>query len=340
MVAALALSVVLFQRGAARAGAAGGSRRVPRSRSQGPEGAGFDYTVEPDAAGRADSLAPTIGEDKPIQRVNTRVPGGFGASEEMHTGQAIVFLQDWDERDVTTAEVVEELRAKLGTMPGVRATPQVRRRPRAQHAGSRCRSCSAGPTTRSSRSGATACSRAWSRTRACSARIPTTRKRGRRCASRSTATAPPTSACRSRRSARTLETMMGSRRVTTFVEDGEEYDVVLQAGRAGPRARRPTSRTSTCARAQRRAGAAVEPGDADASSPSPAASTASTACARSRCQRGPRARLHARRGDRLDASRRARRGAAGPRADRLQGRVARVPARPAARCCSPSRWRC
>lgn len=30
---------------------------------------------------------------------------------------------------------------------------------------------------------------------------------------------------------RTLETMMGSRRVTTYVEDGEEYDVVLQARR-------------------------------------------------------------------------------------------------------------
>ena len=28
---------------------------------------------------------------------------------------------------------------------------------------------------------------------------------------------------------------MGSRRVTTFVENGEEYDVVLQADRAGPR---------------------------------------------------------------------------------------------------------
>src|SRR5690606_4562863 len=28
-----------------------------------------------------------------------------------------------------------------------------------------------------------------------------------------------------------LETMMGSRRVTTFVQDGEEYDVVVQAGR-------------------------------------------------------------------------------------------------------------
>src|SRR5690606_542872 len=30
---------------------------------------------------------------------------------------------------------------------------------------------------------------------------------------------------------RTLETLMGSRRVTTFVEDGEEYEVMLQAGR-------------------------------------------------------------------------------------------------------------
>jgi len=30
---------------------------------------------------------------------------------------------------------------------------------------------------------------------------------------------------------RTLETMMGSRRVTTFVEDGEEYEVMVQAGR-------------------------------------------------------------------------------------------------------------
>ena len=32
---------------------------------------------------------------------------------------------------------------------------------------------------------------------------------------------------------RALETMMGSRRVTTFVQDGEEYDVIMQAGRDG-----------------------------------------------------------------------------------------------------------
>jgi len=32
---------------------------------------------------------------------------------------------------------------------------------------------------------------------------------------------------------RALETMMGSRRVTTFVDNGEEYDVLVQAGREG-----------------------------------------------------------------------------------------------------------
>jgi multidrug efflux pump len=32
---------------------------------------------------------------------------------------------------------------------------------------------------------------------------------------------------------RALETMMGSRQVTTFVQDGEEYDVIMQAGREG-----------------------------------------------------------------------------------------------------------
>ena len=92
---------------------------------EGPEGAGYDYTVS--QIHKVEQLIGShIGEDKPIQRINTRVPGGFGASEEMHTGQAIVFLQDWDQRDVTTAEVVELLRAELATIPSIRAVPRVR----------------------------------------------------------------------------------------------------------------------------------------------------------------------------------------------------------------------
>ena len=47
---------------------------------------------------------------------------------------------------------------------------------------------------------------------------------------------------------RTLETVLGSRIVTTYIDRGREYNVILQ-GRDDDRARRPpTSRTSACAR--------------------------------------------------------------------------------------------
>ena len=90
-----------------------------------PEGAGYDYTVAQMKKVEA-LLTPLTGTDKPIQRVNTRVPGFFGASEDMNSGQAIIFLQDWDKRDETTGEVVASLRSELAAIPSVRATPFVR----------------------------------------------------------------------------------------------------------------------------------------------------------------------------------------------------------------------
>ena len=81
---------------------------------------------------------------------------------------------------------------------------------------------------------------------------------------------------------------MGSRRVTTFVENGEEYDVIVQADARTARAR-PTS-SDPGARARRRADAAVEPGDAErarrARQPQPLQPPA-----RDHLQRGPRAGL-------------------------------------------------
>lgn len=61
----------------------------------GPEGAGFDYTVG-QMHQVEDILRPFVGPDKPIVRANPRVPGSFGSSEEMHTGRVSVFLQDWE----------------------------------------------------------------------------------------------------------------------------------------------------------------------------------------------------------------------------------------------------
>src|SRR5688572_14050431 len=91
----------------------------------GPEGAGYDYTVA-QMHEVEQRLFKYVGDGQPIDRANTRVPGGFGAGGEMHTGQAVVLLKPWNERDVSTADLVEKIRADLASLPGVVARPQIR----------------------------------------------------------------------------------------------------------------------------------------------------------------------------------------------------------------------
>ena len=91
----------------------------------GPEGAGFDYTATQVLAVEQLLLRYT-GDGQPIERVNIRVPGGFGASEEMHTGQGIVVLKPWDQRTLSTAALVDQVRADLAAVPGVRGLAQIR----------------------------------------------------------------------------------------------------------------------------------------------------------------------------------------------------------------------
>jgi multidrug efflux pump len=210
-----------------------------------PEGAGYDYTVA-QIKKVEQLLVPLTGTDKPIQRVNTRVPGFFGASEDMNSGQAIIFLQDWNHRDVTTAQVVESLRSQLAAIPSVRATPFVRTgllrsnsRPLQIVLGGPDYQEIAGWRDRmlarmAENPGILDADSDYKETRP-QLRIEINFERA---ADLGVST---------EEIGTTLETMMGSRRVTTFVENGEEYDVVLQARpRAAPRP--PTSRTSTCAR--------------------------------------------------------------------------------------------
>ena len=197
---------------------------------QGPEGAGFDYTV-----GQVQQVEgivlPKVGDDKPISRANSRVPGGFGASEEMHTGNIIVFLQDWDKRDVTTDEVADELRGKLAGLTGVRASPQV---PSGLLSGR-------GQPFQLVLGGAEYNEIAQWRDRilqriesnpglvGADSDYKETRPQMRVRIDRDRAADLGVSV---QEVGRTLETMMGARQVTTFVDNGEEYDVVLQAGRA------------------------------------------------------------------------------------------------------------
>ncbi|HEY0310405.1 MAG TPA: efflux RND transporter permease subunit, partial [Luteimonas sp.] len=197
----------------------------------GPEGAGFDYTVG-QVRQVEDVFAGRVGEGGAIRRYNTRVPGGFGASEEMHTGNVIVFLEDWTQRDQTTAEVADSLRQELGALPGVRAQPRVG----GGLVGSRGQPVQmvlGGPEYAEIARWRDVVMQAMERNPgffSVDSDYKETRPQMRVHIDRQRAADLGVSVTDI---GHALETMMGGRRVTTFVQDGEEYDVLVQAGREG-----------------------------------------------------------------------------------------------------------
>ena len=250
---------------------------------EGPEGAGFDYTVA--QVHKVERLlVPLTGPDKPVQRVNTRVPGFFGASEDMNSGQAIIFLQDWDKRDETTAEIVASLRSELAAIPSVRATPFVRTglirsnsRPLQIVLGGPDYKEIAGwrdnmLARMADNPGILDAESDYKETRP-QLRVEINFERA---ADLGVST---------EEIGTTLETMMGSRRVTTFVEDGRRIRRRASGPGRRPRRARRTSRTSTCARVAAESSCRCPPSCPSPRSRSRARSTASIACARSRYPR-------------------------------------------------------
>ena len=197
----------------------------------GPEGAGFDYTV-----GQIRQVEQVFsglaGDDKPIRRYNTRAPGGFGAGEEMHTGNVIVFLQDWDKREQSTGEIAESLRGELASLTGVQAQPRVGGG-LVSTRGQPIQIVLGGPEyteiakwrdiviqRMEANPGLFSVDSDYKETRP-QMRVQIDRVRASDLGVSVTDIG------------RALETMMGSRQVTTFVQEGEEYDVIMQAGREG-----------------------------------------------------------------------------------------------------------
>ena len=195
----------------------------------GPEGAGFDYMVNQMQQVERIVMG-QVGGDKPIERANSRVPRGFGGSEDMHTGQVIVFLQDWHEREATTDDVVNGLRAELSKLPGVQARANVAGGLVGSR-GQRYQLVLGGPDyvelaqwrdrilqRMESNPGIQDPDSDYKETRP-QMRVNIVRDRA------------ADLGVSVQEIGRTLETMMGSRQVTTYVDNGEEYDVMLQAGR-------------------------------------------------------------------------------------------------------------
>lgn len=195
----------------------------------GPEGAGFDYTV-----GQMQQVEAIfnkyLGENQPIERANSRVPRGWGGAQDMHNGQVIVFLQDWRERSVSTPEIVDMVRADFAELPGVQVRANV---PGGliSSRGQRYQLVLGGPDYAEIaqwRDRMLARMRDNPGIQDPDSDYKETRPQMRVDIDRTRAADLGVSV---QEIGRTLETMMGSRQVTTFVDSGEEYDVLLQADR-------------------------------------------------------------------------------------------------------------
>ena len=197
----------------------------------GPEGAGFDYTIG--QMKQIESvLLPMTGEGKDIARLNSRAPRGWGGGEEMHTGFFIVFLEDWDTRQASTDEVVAEVRKQVAGLPGVQVQVRTPGGVVGGRGAGRFSLVLGGPNYEELAQ--------W-RDRMI-ARIDEypglmdpesdykeTRPQMRIRIDHQRAADLGVSI---QQIGSTLESMMGGRRVTTFVQDGEEYDVIVQNERA------------------------------------------------------------------------------------------------------------
>lgn len=70
-------------------------------------------------------LVPLVGQDG-IRGMNARIPAGFGASEDFNAANMMIFLKHWDERDETSQDVARLINGKLGQIAALRGNAVVR----------------------------------------------------------------------------------------------------------------------------------------------------------------------------------------------------------------------
>jgi multidrug efflux pump len=198
-----------------------------------PEGTGFDamdrYMI--DAQGR---LLPLI-EDGAVRALIQRTPGGFGASDDFNSGTFVIFLKPWEEREETTQEVAQEVNKILGQMPAVRGNATVRSSIGGRGRGQPISFVIAGSTYQDL---ARARDRILEAARGnpgivnLDADYKETKPQLRIDVDTARAGDLGVSV---QDVSQSLQTLLGSRRVSTYVDRGEEYRVVVQA-EAGARA--------------------------------------------------------------------------------------------------------
>jgi multidrug efflux pump len=194
---------------------------------RGPEGASYEY-IDRYARQMEEILLSETGKDGPVLRTLVRIPASFGSTGQVNTARAIVILKPWEDREEGAEEIAARLRQKLNKLPGARAsvvTPQSlgirgEARPVAMVIG--------GPDydqLREWRDMVLSEVRSMPELEDSDSNFQERKPQMKVSIDRDRAAALGVSLATV---GRTLETMLGSRTVTTYVDRGREYDVVIQ----------------------------------------------------------------------------------------------------------------
>jgi len=197
----------------------------------GPPGATYDYML--DYMDEIETRLLPMLDDGEIERVLVRAPRGWGNIENFNSGFVIVNLADWGSRRSAWA-IMDEIRQTLGDLPGVRAFPVMR-----QGFGSSVEK----PVQFVLGGGTYEQLAEWRDTLMAHVREDNPRLTGLDSDYEENQPQLQVDIDYSRAAelgvtvteiGRTLETLLAGRTVTRYVDDGEEYDVILE-GEAGAR---------------------------------------------------------------------------------------------------------
>ncbi len=202
-------------------------------RISGPEGASFEYMEE--YMNEIERRLLKYVEDGRIDRMLVRAPLGFGSIESFNGGFVVARLKAWEERDFSAFDVMDEIKNELADLPGVRAFPVMR-----QGLGG-----GTGKPVRFVLGGSSYEELAgWRDILITEIEKDNPGLEGLDSDYKETRPqidfnvdydAAADLGVRINDIGRTLQTMLSGRNVTTFIDDGEEYDVILEGERAQQR---------------------------------------------------------------------------------------------------------
>lgn len=195
----------------------------------GPEGATFDYMM--DYMDEIEARMSGLVDSGELERVVVRAPRGFGNIENFNSGFIIVNMADWGSRR-SAWEIMAEVRETLSTLPGVQAFPVMR-----QGFGQRTQK----PVQFVLGGGTYEDLARWRDTLMNHVRENNPRLLALESNYNETQPQLRVDINYERAAAlgvtvteigRTLEVLLGGRNVTRYVDDGEEYDVILEGDRS------------------------------------------------------------------------------------------------------------